>query len=147
MRDNWNRAATTINLGKRELEALISPAFPHAVVEEVSSTEGGLANTNIRVKIVAHPDTYLVRLYTSDPQEAQKEFALNRLVEETVPSPHFIHFSQTNSVTGHPYAIMQWVNGQRFESVFSQLNGCELSEVGRDLGSVMAVRNCRDCFG
>lgn len=139
MRNNWDRATATVDLGQKELEALIYPAFPNAAIEKISLTEGGLANTNIRVKIVADPDSYLIRVYTSDPQQAEKEFALNKLVERTVPSPHFIHFSKTNSVTGHPYAIMQFVNGQRLESVFSQLSEPELSEVGKNVGSVLAA--------
>lgn len=139
MRDNWNRATVSLDLGKKELESLIQPAFGNRLVENACATEGGLSNTNIRVKIVGFPEPYLIRLYVRDSNQAKKECALNRLVEKTVPSPRLIYFSETNLVTGHPYAIMEWIDGQRLESVFLQLTEREQNEAGSSVGQVLSA--------
>lgn len=64
--------------------------------------------------------------------------ALNRLLRRRVPVPRFHVCAETNPVTGHPYVVMDWVDGARLETVAPGLDGAALAQLGRAVGAVLA---------
>src|SRR5262249_58911857 len=50
-----------------------------------------------------------------------------------------LHFAPENRLTGHPYVLLEWVEGERLERVAPGLAGEELDEVGRSVGGVLAA--------
>ncbi len=100
---------------------------------------GGLANTNLRVRLSGHAaPPLLVRLYQRDRAQVGKEVALNRLLRGRVPVPRLHAFAETNPVTGHPYVVMDWVDGERLEAVAPRLDGAALDRLGRAVGAALA---------
>ncbi len=41
--------------------------------------------------------------------------AVYRLVGEHVPVPHFIYLGLESAATGHPYAIIDWIEGPELQ--------------------------------
>jgi aminoglycoside phosphotransferase (APT) family kinase protein len=137
MRENWTRADEAISLTNSELEILVQPAFPRTRVLHSQPAAGGLANTNIRVMLYDRKTPIMVKIFTRDPGQAQKEFRINSAIDGAIPIPEFFHFSVDNPVTGHPYAIMQWMDAPRLELVYPKLSHTELMQLGRSLGTVL----------
>jgi aminoglycoside phosphotransferase (APT) family kinase protein len=138
MRENWTRAEEALSLTNNELEILVQPAFPRTRVLHSQLAAGGLANTNIRVMLYDRKTPVMVRIFTRDPSQAQKEFRINSAIDGAVPTPEFFHFSMENPVSGHPYAIMQWLDAPRLETVYPKLSHTELMQVGTSIGKVLA---------
>src|SRR5690242_18908378 len=112
MREGWQRERPAIALDRPAIERLIRPAFPAARVQSFRPTSGGLANTNLKVRLQGGPKAVLLRLNQRDPSAAPREATLNALVlRHSVPAPRFLHAAPTNEVTGAPYAIMEWIDG------------------------------------
>lgn len=138
MRDGWNRATAILELTREELNKLIEPAFPGQEVIEHEHTKGGLANTNIRLRLSQRERCVLLRLFVRDPQQAEKEYRLSALIDGIVPCATAIYFSRDNAITNHPYLILDWIDGERLETVAFNLKSEEVCEVGKSVGAALA---------
>lgn len=136
MRQRWQPNAA-VSLSTEELTELIQPLLPGEKVLSSMVASGGLSNTNIRVECSGAESPLLVRIYSREAPAAGKEFALNRLTHLHVPSPAFLFHSLSNAITGHPYAILQWVEGERLELVTSRLHN--LSDLGQSVGLALGA--------
>ncbi len=137
MRARWGRASEELTLDAATLTALINPAFPGQTVLEATPARGGLTNTNLRLRLSGLAEPVLLRLYTRDPTAAVKEQALHRRLAPRLPVPQLL-FGATDSLVGHAYALMAWVDGERLELVAPHLGHAELGQLGRDVGRVLA---------
>jgi aminoglycoside phosphotransferase (APT) family kinase protein len=138
VRKDWTRATPVLELSTRQLEKLISAAFPGQRVVERQYTDGGLANTTISLKLSPIDTTVLLRIFTRDPAQAKKEYALSKLVDTVVPTPNVIYFSPSNKFTGHPYMIREWIEGDRLEIEAPKLKPQEVVSLGRSVGATLA---------
>lgn len=139
MRDGWNRATAVLELTRAELNKLIEPAFPGQEVLEFEHTKGGLANTNIRLRLSGRERCVLLRLFVRDPGQAEKEYRLQALIDGIVPSATAIYFSRDGSIIEHPYMILEWIDGERLETVAFSLRERELRELGKSVGAALAA--------
>ncbi len=137
MRENWTRPDQPLTLSNSELELLLQPAFPRTRVLHSQLASGGLANTNIRVMLYDRKAPVMVRIFTRDASQAEKEFRINAAIHGDVPTPEFYHFSKENPVNGQPYVIMQWLDAPRLELVYEKLSPVESMQLAKSLGKVM----------
>jgi aminoglycoside phosphotransferase (APT) family kinase protein len=138
MRENWSRAQPVLILDPDAVAALVSAAIPGASVESAKPA-GGLANTSLDVRLNRHPWRVLLRLYQRAPAEAWKETVIAELVaDHDVPVAQFLHFAETNDITGHPYAVLEWIDGQPLESLASTIDDQALVPVAQRVGQVLA---------
>ncbi len=135
MRSQW-KATDIIALSDVELTELLQPVLPGQQVLHSELTSGGLSNTNIKIDVSGQEAPLLVRIYSREGAPAAKEFALNKLTHPKVASPEFFFQAETNAITGHPYAIMEWIDGQRLEVVAPELE--DLTAMSRSVGRAMA---------
>ena len=115
MRDKWNRSSEQLRLTHEAIETLLLPCFPQVRVSSSSLVEGGLANTNIRAFLNDGSESVLLKLFVRDPSQAAKEFRLSQLPQLQGVMPKYFFFAPDNSITGHPYIIMEWIAGERLE--------------------------------
>lgn len=127
MRDDWARGEPALELTHEQVAALLGDRHVVGVVP----TSGGLANTNLRVDTTTGP--VLLRVWTRDPTQAAKEVALLRLVACRVPVPRILHAALDDSITGHPVAVMEWIDAPRLDQVDP------LPALARDLGRTLAA--------
>ncbi len=145
MRSRWRRLDEQIALSSTQLTAIIQPAFPGQAVVASQPTQGGQANTNIRLELSQHPEPILLRLYTREaetsyeiPRSATKEAALHGLLATKLPVPHVLFTADQNPVTGHPYMLREWVPGERLEVVAHALCSEDLVGLGQQVGAILA---------
>lgn len=138
MRENWSRAQPVLALEPAGIEALVRAAVPNAAVLSAAPA-GGLANTSLDVTLDAYPWRVLLRLYQRAPAEAWKEHAIAQLVDaRRVPTPRFLHFAEANDVTGHPYAVLEWIDGRPLEAVAAGVDDDTLNRIALRVGAVLA---------
>lgn len=121
-RGNWHRSTAALELSEKEIACLIAPVFPRASIVRCEQTEGGLANTNIRVILCEPERSVRLRVYQRDGSQAAKERSISQLISGKVPCAEVFHYSQTNSVNGLPYMILEWIEGYRLESAVQDLD-------------------------
>jgi aminoglycoside phosphotransferase (APT) family kinase protein len=139
MRGGWRRGTPAIRLDLSVAELLVRHALPDACAVRVRSAAGGLSNTNLRVVLAGEPASVLLRLYQRDPLQAGKEAALVRLAAPRVPVARFLHLSQDGSPVGHPWAVLEWVDGRRLETVLPGAGPVEAASLGRAVGATLAA--------
>ena len=137
MRERWARITPVIPLDRSQAQSLIAPALPNAQVARIEPLSGGLANTNLRC-VIDDGSSVRLRLYQHDPKQAQKEAALARLVKSRVPAPQYLHLGDANNVAGVPYAVIEWVEGARLDTLSEALDDSSLAQVGRAVGATLA---------
>jgi aminoglycoside phosphotransferase (APT) family kinase protein len=138
VRENWSRTPPALDLDHGRLTSLIQPAFPGATVVDSALTQGGLANANYRLVLAGRRTPALIRFFVRDPQAAAKEFALIRMLAGRVPVVPYLHVAADNPITGHPYAIREWAEGERLDVVSQGLAVPEIEAVGRSVGAALA---------
>lgn len=139
MRENWTRATPSLELKPNELTELIAPAFPGQTVKKCQVAEGGLANTNIRVRLSGLENDLLLRLFVRDPQQAEKEYRIYELVAGKLPTPKLFYFAQDNALTRHPYIVREWVEGERLEKAVVNAEADAITMMGHSVGSVLSA--------
>lgn len=139
MREGWDRATAELELSAADVEDVLRPLMPDVKVVEVTPTSGGLANTNLKIRLAEDENPLLLRFFVRDPDAIRKEWSLLGLVNIRVPAPMLCCTAEDNSVTGHPYILMQWVEGQRLETVVGSLKSDEVKHLGESLGETLAA--------
>ncbi|MCA9801439.1 MAG: phosphotransferase [Cyanobacteria bacterium HKST-UBA02] len=141
MRANWRRGRELPDLTVAQIEKLMAPAFQGARVERFRFAEGGLSNTNLVVHLAGRREPLLLRIFESRPESAAKEYAIARRLEDRVPVAAFHALLPDNEFTGSPYAILEYLPGERLELLFPSLDGQDREAVGFSLGAVLAAIN------
>jgi aminoglycoside phosphotransferase (APT) family kinase protein len=139
MKERWPRGRPAIALDSLAVEALLQPAFPGATVDAVEPVSGGLINTNVKVTISGRPRPVLLRLYQGNPEGAGTEAAVAARIAGSVPVPRFLYSSARNPLTGDPYAITEWLEGEPLDEVAASLHGPETEHLGQALGHTAAA--------
>jgi aminoglycoside phosphotransferase (APT) family kinase protein len=137
MKSAWPRNHPEIALDSGAVETLVAPLFPGERVVSFVPVAGGLINTNLKVTTTRH--AILLRIYQGDPAHAAKEVAITARIAGTVPVANSLYFSPANPVTGHPCAILEWIDGQPLEAIGALLDRTATSRLGRSVGHALAA--------
>jgi aminoglycoside phosphotransferase (APT) family kinase protein len=139
MREDWTRAKPVIDFDETTIEALIEPCFPCCKVVEIDTVVGGLTNTNLRIRLDGRPGSLLLRFYQRSGDLAHKEMELCRMVEKRVRVPAYLHYAPENPVTGHAFAVIEWVEGSTLQDCVPSLSGEDFSGLGAAIGRSLAA--------
>ena len=139
MRDHWPRARPMLEFDVATVEALIAPVVLQGRITHMEPVAGGLTNTNLRLWLADRRGTLLLRIYQRNGDLAHKEMALCRMVEKQVPVPSFLHFAPENPVTGHAFAVLEWVEGMPFDAALPKLDRDERVQIADRIGRALAA--------
>jgi aminoglycoside phosphotransferase (APT) family kinase protein len=139
MKSHWQRGADFVKLDIDALDALIQPAFAGQRIEDARPVAGGLSNTNYRLILSGRKAPVRLRIFVTRPQCAQLEVALSKRVHSRVPVPAYLYFASSHPLTGHPYAILEWIDGIPLDSLPAQAGADEVADVGRQVGEILAA--------
>ncbi len=138
MREGWERSTPELEIDRAAMTALIQPAYPGATVDADERVTGGKANANYRLEIAGRDRPVLLRLCLRDAGSAAKEAALAKRLADRVPVARLIHYAESNPATGHPYFLLEWIDGERLEVVSANAGDSDLSELGVAVGETLA---------
>ena len=138
MRESWSRPYPAVVLGPDQASALVRPLPGRPAVLRVTELSGGLANTNLRLDLDGHPPVVL-RLFQRDPAQAAKERAIHALAAERgLPAPRLLGGGD-DPATGLPYALLEWIDGQRLDEAAHGLDDSALLPLARSVGAALAA--------
>jgi aminoglycoside phosphotransferase (APT) family kinase protein len=138
MKRHWQRGADFLDLDIASLTALVQPAFPGQEVTEAVPARGGLSNTNYRLTVSGRQSPLRLRIFRTRPQSSRLEAALAARVQPRVPVPRFLYHADSNPFTGHPYAILEWLEGIALDDMPEMASTHEVAGVGWLVGKVLA---------
>jgi aminoglycoside phosphotransferase (APT) family kinase protein len=139
MKSRWPRGQPVVPLGPADVARLIAPACPGAEVADLSVVGGGLINTNVKVILAGPAEPVLLRIYQRGAAEGRKEAALAARLAGRVPIARFLHFSDADAVTGHPYAVQEWIEGRHLDVVAASADTPVAAALGHAVGATLAA--------
>ena len=138
MREDWSRPYPAATLNPEQASALVWSLPGRPAVLRVAELSGGLANTNLRLDLDGHPPMVL-RLYQRDPAQAAKERAIHTLAAERgLPTPRLLG-GGNDPATGLPFALLEWIDGQRLDEAARDLDDTALLPPARSVGAALAT--------
>ncbi len=138
MKEHWPRSTPFVSLDNADVGRLLLPSFPGKTIAGVEP-KGGLVNTNLKVRLSGRPGALLLRVYQRGIAAAKKEIAIHRRIGGWVPVPHFLYFCAESPLTGHPYAILDWIEGVALQTLLASLDGHRLVALGVAVGRTLAA--------
>jgi aminoglycoside phosphotransferase (APT) family kinase protein len=139
MKENWPRQVPVVALDTAAVARLVLPLFPGDSIRSFAPVGGGLTNTNYKVTLMRRAEPLLLRLYQRGVAPAQKEMAIDALIAPRVPVLHFFDLGEDNPVTGHPYAVLDWIEGPDLQHLLPSLSRTRLLGFADRLGKVLAA--------
>jgi aminoglycoside phosphotransferase (APT) family kinase protein len=140
VRANWRRTGGAGDLDRAGVARLVQAGLPAARVTGHHKALGGQSNTNIVVELAGPPARVVLRLYQRDPRQPRKEKALDELLAKRgAPSARILHVADDNPVNGLPYAIFEWIDGHRLETVMLDMRRDHFAELAGPIGVALAA--------
>jgi aminoglycoside phosphotransferase (APT) family kinase protein len=139
MKENWPRQMPAVELDAAGVARLVLPLFPGDRLRSFALVDGGLTNTNYKIQLAEHKTPLLLRLYQRGVEAARKERAIGDLVAPRVPVLRFLHLAETNSVTGHPYAVLDWIEAPDLQHILPDWSQGRLLGFAGKIGEVLAA--------
>ena len=136
-RERWTRTTPVLAVGEAEAAALLHPALGAVSIAARETLGGGLANTNIRIRLNGAPGSIVLRLYQRDPMQARKEAAIARLVAGRVPAPAYLHVGAR--ANGQTYAVVEGIEGVPLQPLVRHASEDQLATAARDIGRTLAA--------
>jgi aminoglycoside phosphotransferase (APT) family kinase protein len=134
-----------ITLDTATIKWLVRAGLPDAKVMSHRPLLGGKSNTNIAVDLEGPPQRVVLRLYQRDPAQARKEAALCKLLAERpstearAPIARMLYFADDGAIVPQPYALSEWIGGERLEVVAQDIGPAGLTELAPAIGTALAA--------
>jgi Ser/Thr protein kinase RdoA (MazF antagonist) len=143
MEEGWEQERPPrLELSLRDLQALVEPAFPGAMLVEHALLATGLANTNVRFRLQGRERAYVLRLHTRDPKAAARELELMSYLardsRQAIPLAPLVFSDPVPQRGEHPYSIWGFVEGALLQDLFKTLPAAQLVEIAGACGRVAA---------
>ncbi len=139
MKEHWPRQVPAVALDSAAVAQLVLPLFPGDTVRGFALVGGGLTNTNYKVRLARREAPLLLRLYQRGVAPAEKERAIDALIAPRVPVLHFFGLGEANPITGHPYAVLDWIEGPDLQHALRDMDQDRLLAVGAKIGRALAA--------
>ena len=139
MKEHWPRQVPAVALDAAAIARLVLPLFPGDTVRAFTLVGGGLTNTNYKVSLARRKAPLLLRLYQRGVAPAEKERAIDALIAPRVPVLHFFGLGEANPVTGHPYAVLDWIEGPDLQHALQGMTPDRLLGMAARIGKVLAA--------
>ncbi len=135
------RRTPWLRLSTEQLQAALAPAGWAGRLERWQALTGGLVNTNLRLWLRNPCASVVLRIYTRDPQACGRETRLLQLLQGTVPVPRALFVEPSADLLGHPYSLLEWIEGTPLDGLTDVAELERLWEaLGETLGGLAAVR-------
>ncbi len=144
MREDWARSKPVIDLDEQTVEGLLEPLFPGNRVIEIAPVPGGLTNTNLKIRLAGRTAPLFLRFYQRSGDLAHKEMAICARVKGRVHVPAYLHYAPENPVTGHAFAVIDWIDAKTLQELHGSLNDKALTEIGIAIGAMLAAIHAFD---
>jgi aminoglycoside phosphotransferase (APT) family kinase protein len=135
----WQRGFSFVELSLAELREML-----HDDVLDAVALDGGLRNTNYRVRLATVSQPAVLRLYTNDdPLSCRREHALLDLVADSVPAPRVL---RSDPSAEPPWSLLTWLDGTRYDHACFDASETLAASAGQILARIHAFEFDRAGF-
>jgi aminoglycoside phosphotransferase (APT) family kinase protein len=114
------------------------PGRPEVVA--VVLLPGGLTNSNFRLEFRDGGPSVEAKLYQHERNLAPVERAVHRLgAARNLPMPKLFDGADDNAVTGTPYALFEWLGGERLDLAIRTCDAPSVTVLARKVGIALAA--------
>jgi aminoglycoside phosphotransferase (APT) family kinase protein len=99
----------------------------------------GCANTNYKVTFQNNASSLVLRIYIREKTAIAREKALHQLLKNFLPVPLFFYADTSCSLIDHPYALMEWKEGELMRSIILKGDEKDISECAFSAGKCLSV--------
>ncbi|MCE5170028.1 aminoglycoside phosphotransferase family protein [Paenibacillus profundus] len=138
MKDNWERTEAPVALNLLEIEALVGPLFNSKRLTAATRISEGYSNTNYKIQLDGIDKPYVLRLYRGGEEVADKELAISRFVQDTVPVPHILCADMSCTRFERPWAVVEWKEGALLRDVLREGAAEDVIATAASVGSSLA---------
>jgi aminoglycoside phosphotransferase (APT) family kinase protein len=133
-----------LEVGRAEIEALLSPLLGQRGVGSVTNLDDGLTNTLLRVVPADGREPLVVRIFGGGFAPWAKEQATLREIGGALPVPHVLLADDGRSAFPWPALVYRWIDGITLNACRRQVASSELLSLAEPLGKLLAdVASCR----
>jgi aminoglycoside phosphotransferase (APT) family kinase protein len=119
---------------------LVAPAFSRSVrVVGVELLDGGLRNSNFKVRLESPARTLVLRFYDKDPSLCRKEVSLLRRIRDAVPVPEVLHAEPDGIGESGAFALLDYVEGVTFRELKQRGEVAAIGEAAASVGAALAA--------
>ncbi len=110
------------------------------VVAAVVPLPGGLTNSNFRLEFGEGRASIEAKLYQHEPNPAPVERAVHRLgAARGLRLPTLLDGADDNAVTHTPYALFEWIGGERLDVAIRSDRSGDIRALALDTGAALAA--------
>lgn len=115
LKTHWERYRDHFTIDKSILKNLIQPYSSDEIADFTLLSEG-CANSNYKVEFVTG-QAIMLRIYLREKGSLVREIALHKLVADQLPVPKIFYSDDGCALIDHPYAIMEFIDGELMRGV------------------------------
>lgn len=138
LKSQWERYTSYVHLDVKQAQKLINPYVSHKI-ESLTLLSNGCANTNYKVTFQDGQPPLVFRLYIREKSSILRENALHQFLKNVLPVPLFFYFDTSCTLIEHPYALIEWKEGELMRNVILKGNEQDISECAFSAGQNLSI--------
>jgi len=120
LKTHWERYKTHFPIDNKTVATLVKPYAETKITNFILLSEG-CVNSNYKVEFEIGPPVVL-RIYLREKDSLQIEIALHQLLNDQLPIPEMFYSDASCTLIEHPYAIMEFLDGELMRNVILSKN-------------------------
>ncbi|MDP3562137.1 MAG: aminoglycoside phosphotransferase family protein [Legionellaceae bacterium] len=132
LKTNWERYRDHFTINKVILDSLLQP-YSNSKITDVTLLSEGCANSNYKVEFITEQPVVL-RIYLREKNSLAREMALHKMLANQLPVPEIFYSDDTCILIDHPYAIMEFVDGELMRNVILSKNESSIKDCAFSAG-------------
>lgn len=138
MKEGWERKEQPASLSIRDLNEIISPAFPGKRIISAERIGIGLSNSNYIIHLEGNDQPYVIRFFRRGKEIAEKEMAIAQRIRQTIPVADFLYADTSFSRYHKAWAVLEWKDGVLLRDILRNGNLSDITSAASSVGSVLA---------
>ena len=138
LKSQWERYKSHVHADLKQTQKLIAPYILDKI-KTLTLLSDGCANTNYKVTFQTNHPPLVLRLYTREKSSLLREHALHQFLKDVLPVPLFFYINTSCSLIEHPYALVEWKEGQLMRDIILKGNEQDIGECAFSAGQHLSI--------
>ncbi|MBY0461747.1 MAG: aminoglycoside phosphotransferase family protein [Alphaproteobacteria bacterium] len=138
LKSQWERYKSHTHIEIEHAQKLIDPYISHKI-QSLTLLSDGCANTNYKITFQNDTPPLVLRIYIREKSALSREKALHQLLKNSLPVPLFFYNDASCTLMNHPYALMEWKEGELMRNVILKGDEKDIGECAFSAGKFLNV--------
>jgi len=138
LKSHWERYKSHAHIDIEQAQKLVNSYNPNKIQSLVLLSDG-CANTNYKITFQNNTAPLVLRIYIREKNALAREKAIHQLLKNYLPVPLFFYTDASCTLINHPYALMEWKEGELMRNVILKGDERDISECAFSAGKCLSV--------